>query len=365
LSKIIISVTNDLVTDNRVHKVAQTLYNNGFEVLVIGRKFKKSLPLNRQYKTKRVKLLFNKSFMFYAEYNFRLFFILLFSKYDIILSNDLDTLLANYLASKIRNKKIVYDSHEYYTELPELVNRPFVKKTWTFIEKNILPNLKNTYTVCESISEIYNKLYNTDFKVVRNLPLYNFNTNENTTKNKNNKIIIYQGALNLGRGLEKVISAMKYLNGVTLLIVGDGDITNYLKKHCINENVSEKVIFKGKVPFDDLINYTCTADLGISLEENLGLNYYFALPNKIFDYIKAGVPVVGSDFPEIRKIILNYKVGILISDTSAQNLAKTIENLLNDKEKLNTLKANCYKAAKELCWENEEKILIEIFNNIS
>ncbi len=137
MKRIIVSVTNDLTTDQRVAKVCDTLTKMGFSVLLIGRKLKNSENINRNYKIVRFRLLFNKGFLFYAEYNLRLFFKLLFLKKDVLLSNDLDTLLPNYLIHKIFKTKLVYDSHELFTEVPELTNRPFVQKFWLTIEKNI------------------------------------------------------------------------------------------------------------------------------------------------------------------------------------------------------------------------------------
>lgn len=363
MKKIAICVTNDLVADQRVNKVATTLLNNNFNVTLIGRKLKNSLPINRDYKTKRFKLLFNKTFLFYANYNIKLFFYLLFSDYDIIIANDLDTLPACYYISKIRKKQIVYDSHELFTEVPELNNRKFVKNFWTKIEKHILPKLKNTYTVCQSIADIYNKKYNTNFKVVRNIPICD-NTKTLKINNKNNtKIILYQGAVNIGRGLEEIITAMPYIDA-KLIIVGHGDILQNLKKLTNNLKLDNKVEFKGKIPFYKLKQITQTADLGISLEQNISLNYYYALPNKIFDYIHSNVPVLASDLPEIKKIITKYQVGELINNFSKESISKQINNMLNNNEKLNFYKKNTIKATKELCWQTEEKIIINIFKNI-
>ena len=157
MRKIIVSVTNDLTTDQRVSKICSSLTQNGFKVLLVGIKKKNSILIGREYKTKRISLFFNKGFLFYAEYNFRLFLFLFFSKKDILLSNDLDTLLANFIVSKIQQKKLAYDSHELFSEVPELVNRPFIKNFWLRLEKWLLPKLKNTYTVCKSIANIYNK----------------------------------------------------------------------------------------------------------------------------------------------------------------------------------------------------------------
>lgn len=353
------------MSDNRVHKVCTSLQATGFFVVLIGRKLKSSLPVYRNYKTKRVRLLFNKGFLFYAEYNIRLFFILLFAKSDMLLSNDLDTLLPNYLISKIKNKKIVYDSHEYFTQVPELINRKFVQKFWIKLEKIILPKIKYCYTVCESIANEYNKLYRTDFKVVRNVQhKNNFETKPCPINITNKKFIIYQGALNIGRGIENVIKSMKYIDNVNFVIIGDGDISNILKKLTETEKVSDRIIFTGKIPMEDVISYTKYAELGISLEENLGLNYYYSLPNKLFDYINACVPVLCSDFPEMKNIVDKYKIGFYTNEKNPLKLAQTINNILNDEIQITKIKENLKIASQELCWENEEKILVDIFKNI-
>ena len=363
MKKIAICVTNDLVADQRVNKTAYSLSNNNFDITIIGRQLKNSLPVNCNYKTKRFKLLFNKGFLFYANYNIRLFFYLLFSDFDIFLSNDLDTLPACYYASRLKKKPIIYDSHELFTEVPELVNRNFVKNFWTKIEKHILPKLRYTYTVCQSIADIYNKKYKTSFKVVRNIPVCK-NTEKEQIKHSTEKIILYQGAVNKGRGLEQIIKAMPFINNAKLLIIGDGDVLKDLKHLANKLDINNKIKFTGKIPFEKLKPITQTADLGISLEQNIGLNYYYALPNKIFDYIHSNIPILASDLPEIKNIIEKYNVGELINDFSPESLSQKINNLLNNDKKLNLYKQNTYTAAKELCWQTEEKIILEIFSSI-
>ncbi len=358
MEKIIVSVTNDLTTDQRVAKVCTTLFNNGFNIVLVGRKLKNSVPIQREYPTKRMSLFFNKGFLFYAEYNFRLFFVLLFSKKHILLSNDLDTLLANYLVSKLQQKKLVYDSHELFPEVPELLHKPLVKKTWVALEKFILPKLKNCYTVCKSIADFYDEKYQTNFKIIKNYPyskniekgLFPFNYNQK-------KIILYQGAINVGRGLALMIKTMQLLPNFTFVIAGKGDIDADLKAFVKKLNC-KNVKFLGSLTPKELQKITPHADLGISLEEDLGLNYRYALPNKIFDYIQAEVPILISNLPEMKKIVQKFGVGEIVSQRTPESMANQIKQLL-EKDFSHQLK----KAKKECIWEEEK--LIDIFKNLN
>jgi glycosyltransferase involved in cell wall biosynthesis len=360
--RIIVSVTNDLVADNRVHKVCTSLVKIGFDVLLIGRKLPKSMPVSdRSYSTKRFRLLFKKGPLFYACFNFRLFLFLLFAKFDVALSNDLDTLTANFLASKFRSKPLVYDSHEYFTEVPELVNRPRVRKIWEWLEKRMLPKLKNAYTVCDSIASAYREKYGTPFRVVRNVPFAKPSISDSAKTETKDKVVLYQGAVNVHRGLEQAILAMKYLDGARLVIAGDGDITPQLKNLVQHEKLEDKVDFLGRLPIDQLAKITTTADLGLSIEEDVGLNYRFALPNKLFDYIQAGVPVLITNLPEMAAIVKEYEIGEITDSLEPEYLAEKIKTALIDESKRTAWKRNLEKAADELTWEKEEKKLEEIF----
>ena len=352
------------MTDNRVHKVAGSLQKMGFEPVLIGRLLPESHAVDRDYQTHRMKLLFRKGAKFYLEYNIRLFFHLLKSEIDVFVSNDLDTLPANYLASRIKRKPLVYDSHEYFTEVPELIGRPVVKSIWTWLEKLLVPRVDAAYTVCDSIAEVYHDLYKVDFKVVRNLPVCSeVERLEHQEKSEGQtKIILYQGALNLGRGVGPTIRAMQYIEGAELWLAGDGDLTSDLKEMVVEMKLESKVKFLGRLPLNQLYEITRQADLGISLEEDLGLNYRFALPNKLFDYIQAGVPVLVSNLPEMMHIVKYYQIGTIAETHERMELAELLRKALFDQEKRQMWKQNLPKAAKELCWENEEKILKEVYS---
>lgn len=347
------------MTDNRVHKVAVSLQKMDFEPVLIGRLLPESHVVERDYQTHRMKLLFRKGVMFYFEYNLCLFLYLLKSKVDVFVANDLDTLPANYLASRFKRKPLIYDSHEYFTEVPELIGRPVVRTIWTWLEKILVPKVDAAYTVCDSIAEVYHDLYKVNFKVVRNLPVCpQVEKLEHQEKTETQpKVILYQGALNLGRGIGAAIRSMQYLDGAELWLAGDGDLTSELKELVVEMGLESKVKFLGRLPLHQLHEVTCQADLGISLEEDLGLNYRFALPNKLFDYIQAGVPVLVSNLPEMRHIVEHYQIGDISETHQRKELAELMKSALFDQAKRLVWKQNLTKAAKELCWENEEKVL--------
>ncbi len=355
--QIFIAVTNDLYTDQRVLRVAKTLTDSGNNVKLIGRMLPKSRKLANGIDYKLFKLWLNKGPWFYASYNCCLFFYLLFHKFDVVLSNDLDTLLACYLASKIKRKPIVYDSHEYFTEVPELIGREFEKSVWLSIEKWIVPKLKYCYTVSGSIAAIYNKLYGTGFKVIRNLPL-----RKALLEIANRKVVMYQGALNIGRGVDLMIQAMLYLPDYELWIAGTGDIEQDLKALSNNLGLTNRVFFLGRLDAYDLHKKTSQAKIGLSLEENLGLNYYYSLPNKLFDYLQSGLPVIVSDLPEMHEIVSTYKVGNVLKERTPVALATLIKEMIENNSYYKQLRSNAIKAGVDLCWENESHLLLSIFN---
>jgi len=364
--KVIISVTNDLETDQRVHKVTNFLYSQGYEVLLVGRKLKSSsADFSRDYPTKRMRLWFSHGPLFYAEYNIRLFLFLLFASYDILLSNDTDTLLANYYASKIRRKKLVFDAHELFPEVPELQGRKSVQKVWELIERHIFPRLKYAYTVCASISDYYKEKYGIEMHVVRNVPYKkDFSKVESQKFFTGKKILLYQGAVNVGRGLEYVIDAMPFLDDFVLMIVGTGDIINDLEQRVHRLKVDDRVVFVGKVPFERLDQYTVMATIGLSILDNQGLSYYYSLPNRIFDFVQAGVPILASDFPEIHRVIESYKIGEFAKDLSPEKLANQIKDMADKWENNPNKKQLFAVAADELNWENESKIIRGIFEKL-
>ncbi len=359
--KAIVTVSNDLFTDQRVDRTCSVLLELGYEVLLVGRFLPQSPPLKkRSYETKRMKLLFRQGALFYAELNIRLFFLLLFKQQTLLYANDLDTLLANFLISKIKRKTLIYDSHEYFTEMPELENA-FAKKFWKTLERWMLPKTKNNITVGEMIASVYKEKYGQEFTVIRNVPrtfIPNKSLNRQSLSLPLNKsiIILQGGGINKDRGAEEMIAAMEFLPNVLLIFLGGGDQMEDLKR-LAKDKIGQKILFIPRQTYDMMMSYTVLADLGLSLEKATNLNMEYSLPNKVFEYIQAGIPILSTNLVEKQKLISHYQVGELIEDLSPQNLAKKIKAMLEDKEKRIFWRKNIEKARQELSWEKEKEKL--------
>jgi glycosyltransferase involved in cell wall biosynthesis len=370
--KAVVSVSNDLYTDQRVHKVCLFLQEQGYDVLLVGRLRPNSIPLtDRPYAIHRMRMHYDKGPAFYAWFSIRLFLFLWFRKADLLVSNDLDTLLPNFLVSKFKRKaKLVYDTHEYFTEVPELVARPKIKAIWEKIEGWIFPKLTQVYTVNDSISQKYTQKYGLPVSVVRNIsPRWEVNNLKSRLElglPEDRKILIFQGAgINIDRGAEEAVLAMPFVENALLLFVGDGDVIPALKKSVQEHQLEDKVRFLGKMPYAELMNYTWHADLGLTLDKDTNLNYRFSLPNKVFDYIHTQTPILASSVIEVKTLVEKYNIGQIIRSHEPVVLAEDIREALHDENRLQAWKNNCLTASRAENWEAEKQVLKTIYPAVS
>ena len=370
-------------------RIGTSLAQAGFDVWLVGRRLGNSQPFDNQYiKSHRFAPVFNKGKLFYLEYNLRLFFWLLFQRVDIIGGIDLDSILPCYFSAKIKNIlrgpfssnsskiKVVYDAHELFSETPEVVRRPKIQRFWLAVERFIVPKVDAAYTVSQSIVEEFEQRYGRRFDLIRNLPLRHVVSSKKMIFNKElnqnidfevlyaSKIILYQGALNEGRGLETAIEAMQFVENAELWLVGEGDLSQILRGQVARLNLQKKVKFLGFIVPDELPFYTEKADIGLLILEDKGLSYRYSLANKFLDYIQAEVPQICIQFPEYQRLNEQYNVALLIEKADVPTYLVALNRLLDDVVFYQQIKENCRAAATVLCWEKEEERLVELYRNL-
>jgi glycosyltransferase involved in cell wall biosynthesis len=371
IKKVAFSVTNCICNDQRVLRIAETISSLNCEITIIGRHSGDCCNTNFvPFKTKRFKMIFKRGFLFYKFYNIRLLFHLIFNRYDILVANDLDTLLPNFIVSKLKRLLLVYDSHEYFTGVPEIQDRPFVKWVWKNIEKMIFPHLKHVMTVSDSIAVQYEQEYGIKPVTVRNCSRRTDGINpysrEELDIKKDHLLLILQGTgINVDRGGEELIEAINKTENVTLLIVGSGDLLPVLKEKVKELYLSERVKFIPKVPWEEMMRYTKSADAGLSLDKNTNINYRFSLPNKLFDYISAGIPVIAGNLPEVTRIVTVNKCGILIPEITPGEISHAIKILVEKPDLLTELKRNALSASVSINWDQESSKVREFYKVVS
>jgi len=354
------TVTNDLSYDQRMDRICNSLAQEGYNVCLIGRTTKKSIPLiHKAYQQKRLNCFFQKGKRFYIEYNFRLFFFLLFKKMDAICAIDLDTILPCFWIARLKKIEKIYDAHELFCEMKEIVSRPAVYKIWKSIERYTVPHFTHCYTVNQIIADEFQKMYGIKAEVIRSMAL----KKADNTNAKKERFILYQGAVNEGRCFETLIPAMKMVDS-TLIICGDGNFMEQAQKLVIEHQLQEKVIFKGMLPPDELRHFTQSAYIGITLFDAEGKSNYYSLANRFFDYLHNGTPQICVNFPIYASMNNLHEIAVLVNDTETQTLANAINQLLHDETKWNRLHQQCAAAASVWNWQNEEKKLIGFYRNI-
>lgn len=359
--KLIISAFSNLYTDQRIEKVCRTLYENGYDIDLIGNTWNGAEEMSRPYPFSRIKLASKSLKTAYFEFNWKLYRSLKkkAGKDTILYANDLDALVPNYILARKLDIPLVFDSHEIFSEMPAIQGK-MSQKLWRFTEKSILPEITFMITASGSYAQWFRKKYGVHPVVIQNAPRKaDFNSE---IPDNNPKIVLYQGAINPFRGIDKAILAMHHLKNVIFKIAGDGPRKEEYQQLVIREGLQDKVEFLGKLKPEDLRLVTLTADCGMSIEENGGESYFYSLPNKVLDCIQARVPLILSDMPEMQKIKKQFDVGEIIEDHRPENIAKAIRHIL-DKGRQN-FQDELEKAAGALCWENEEPKLLQVFEKI-
>lgn len=365
--KVIITFLGNIDYDTRCNNLFISLESNGFDVQFVGFDW---LTENfaPQKGNKTIYQLSKKtsSILFYLKFYSLLKLNVFTTKFDIIFAEDLYCLPVCLIAGKIKKAKVVYDCRELFGFLAGLRNKKLVQKFWSTVEKAFISKADLILTTGGMDSEFIKKTFTiTNDLVIRNLPLFNKSSSvidyyKLLQFDSSKKVLFYQGVVLHGRGLKMIFKLLQMTEDFVLVIAGDGEMFKYYKQLSEELDIKNKVYFIGKISQAKLADYTAGAFAGLALIENISLSYYYALPNKLFEYIMAEIPVITSNLPQMRTIIEEYKVGFTVEENDIEQLKIVLNKLKTDRHLYSELKYNCKTASQVLCWEDEIKKLFPL-----
>lgn len=362
--KVVVSAFSNLYTDQRIEKVCRTLQENDFAPILIGNDWGGTQPISRTYPVEIIKHRASSLRGAYAEFQWKLYRQLSrhITNDTILLANDLDALLPNVLLSKKHTIPLVYDSHEIFTEMPAIQGR-WTQKVWRALEARLMPHIRYMMTESVSYADWFQSRYGIRPVVVRNIPRKIEQAPPMIVNQP--KVILYQGVINQSRGLRQAILAMKNFlpSEAVFHIIGDGPMRKEYEALVKAEKLENQVKFLGKMLPEVMREHTKKADVGLSLEENGGVSYYYSLPNKVADYIQARVPSVMINFPEMQRVHNEFKVGELTTSHDPEKIAEHIKTVLQNGRTHYLPELD--RAAQSLCWEQEEQKIIDLFRQVA
>jgi glycosyltransferase involved in cell wall biosynthesis len=357
--RVLMLLINDVSHDQRIYRISKSLAMAGAEVVIFGRLLSQSKPIQWEHaKIYRFPIRPTHGPLMYLRLNLR------FIKearsrgaFDIVVSNDFDTLPAGYMLTR-RKTSWVFDAHEHFIEVPELKDRFVHRNIWHGVGLFCVPKADLAYTVGQQLTRLLSLTYGNHFHTIPNYPEEGPKEYE---VDRSKSMILYQGALNEGRGLEAAIEAMHQLEGMRLELAGEGDLSVALRQKVAQENLSDRVIFLGKLSPDRLRKKTRQAFIGLNLLDGSSLNYYYSLANKYFDYAAAGIPSLNMRFPEYEQMDPQQTYSLLIEDLNADEIAKQIVALKDDPDRYQTMCEAAHSFAEANQWSKVEKKLLSLY----
>jgi glycosyltransferase involved in cell wall biosynthesis len=374
MKNVLVIVFNNFTNDNRVLKESLSLKKQGYNVQVLAL-HKKSLKEYEEIdgiKVHRIKLVTKRlPKVFYIQLiKITELIIKIVSKYrnvDIIHCNDLDTLPVGYIIKMLNRckSKIVYDAHEYETERKPK-QKFWKKRLLQFVEGFFIKSADTVFSVSNSIANEYVRLYKIKKPIlILNCPPYNITKKDIFRKNlsirKEQRIFLYQGGFQPNRGIEMILETFAGLEDQKNVIVfmGNGNLHGLIDDYA---QKNENIYLVPSVSPNELMDYTSSADVGLLLYEDSCLNHRYCLPNKLFEYIMAKIPIVINDLPEVKKVVTYEKIGWVLKRYDADCLKDIISKI--QENKLYEMKINCENTSEKYCWEKQEISLINSYNRL-
>lgn len=348
-------------------------YNIDFEILTFDWFSSEEVACELSEKILEIKLNRKNSFLFYFKFYCSLIKFLSLKNYNLLFVEEVYSLAPSCLIAKIKRAKIIYNSRELYPFLGGLKEKKIKQFLWGAIEKAFIKFCDAVSTTGPMDTEFIKDYYKLKMPVItlRNLPSYEdctkiekFDFRSHYGLSDDKTILLYVGILTKGRGIESSIKALEQIENLVFILLGDGDYKEDYQRMASNSKAKDRIFFFGRVAHKDLIKYIAGGDIGLCYIQNISKSYYYALPNKLFEFIMAGLPVIGSSLPQIREIIEKYKIGIVADSENVEDLITAIKYLSQDKDKRKIYSENAVLAAKELCWEKECETLVELIETL-
>lgn len=359
--KIVCTITSDPAYDQRMIRICTALQKAGYDVTLVGRLRPHSRDLPEQpFRQVRLDMRHvDQGKKFYFLYWIKLFLFLMRCPADALCAIDLDTIYPVLLASRLRGLKRVYDAHELFTEMEEVVSRPATQKMWLKIERATVPHFRHGYTVSATYAREFRERYGVDYAIVRNATVLR----PLPPVPEKHGYILYQGAVNKGRCFEQLLPAMKMVRG-RLIICGDGNFMEQAQQMVRELGLEDKVTFTGYIPPTELPRYTRGAAVGVTLFEARSKSNLYSLANRFFDYMHAGVPQLAGAYPEYKAINSEFEIALLLPEITPESIAEGLNRLLEDTAYAHRLRENCLRAREVYNWQAEEARLLGVWKKV-
>ncbi len=360
---------NPIEYERRIINQAESAIEAGYKVNIVSLELpdKKAETIQIRSEITALKTPFYKGGVFkFLHFNWKVFLYLINKPLEVIHCHDLWILPSAVTLSLFKKCRLIYDAHEFYGGLEIFIRHKLRKKIWMAIEYLAIPWVDVLITVSAPLAALYLKKYPRlrQVVVIRNLPKIEPLPDRDAPLIKTDEpVILFQGHFRPGRGLVNLFEAFSQTQGMHLVMIGGGELEDELKGMVVKKNMEKRVTFLGYVPTDDLIQTTAQADLGVVLFEPTSINYSYALPNKFFEYIMAGIPVLASNIETFKEYIDFYQVGLTVDPKDVAGIRERVMEMVFDKDKMVKWGVNAREASKELNWELEAKKMNQIYEN--
>lgn len=367
-------VFGDLAFDFRVFREACALSDAGHEVAIVTSHFGGSLPsVWERFQIRSILVDRGQSLRRSYPAFWRLASAAAFDeRADVYHAHDLDALWPACRAASRHRAALVYDSHELFTGQSSLVNRPLVRGFWRHMERRLISRVDRVVTVSQAIARRMAVMYRLvqEPAVVRNLPPFRVPIRSERLRVSLGlsgdplPLALYQGGFLVDNGLREVIEGMPRVHSGRLALLGSGPTESGLRHQVAVGGLQERVRFLARVPFPELHEHTCGADIGLCVIRPAGSSFSLSLPNKLFEYFMAGIPVLAGDTPEIRAVIEQTGAGVLVDPLDPGAIGSALESLLAESTRWEVLAHAARSAARRYCWEQEAPRLLEVYQSL-